>query len=267
MQLNQKLRADFLANASHELKTPIASLMGYIETLQTHAKDDPEAREKFLGIMHNQAERMERLINDLLSLRQIEQTAHIVPTGNADLNAAILAAIDSVAPISEKRGVKIDYKNHADNTQFLGKQDEAVQMCLNILSNAVKISEKGSSVNISLKSLTDWHAARAFAETRLGDTAQQRQIITATPSPLPCLQLTISDSGPGFARQHIPRIGERFYRVAGDLSSREKGTGLGLAIVKHIVKRHRGGLYVRSAEGEGTEFSVVLMQDDNSHKN
>jgi len=262
MQLNQKLRADFLANASHELKTPIASLMGYIETLQTHAKDDLKAREKFLAIMYNQAGRMERLINDLLSLRQIEQVAHIVPTGAGDLNAAVLAAIDSVTPISEKRGVKITYDNRAANASFRGKQDEAVQMCLNILSNAVKISPKDSAVHISLNSLNNWHAARAFENTQLGEDSHQRQIITAEPSPLPALKLTISDSGPGFERQHIPRIGERFYRVAGDLSSREKGTGLGLAIVKHIVKRHRGGLYVRSELGKGTEFSVVMMQTD-----
>jgi len=261
MQLNQQLRADFLANASHELKTPIASLMGYIETLQTHAKDDAKARTKFLGIMYSQAERMERLISDLLSLRQIEQVAHIVPTGTADMNAAVLAAIDSVTPISEKYGVTINYDNSAADTQFRGKEDEAVQMCLNIISNAVKISSKGSAVNIRLEPLTDWNVARAFENTQLGPDAHQRQIIAAAPSPLPCLRLIISDSGPGFERQHIPRIGERFYRVAGDLSSQEKGTGLGLAIVKHIVKRHRGGLYVRSEAGKGTEFSIVMMRN------
>ncbi len=264
MQLNQKLRADFLANASHELKTPIASLMGYIETLQTHAKDDPIAREKFLNIMYGQAERMQRLISDLLSLRQIEQVAHIIPTGAGDLDTAMLAAIDSVTPMSEKRCVKIDYDNKAGNTKFNGKQDEAVQMCLNILSNAVKISPMNSTVYVTLKSLDDWHDTRAFADTALDADAYQRHIITAPPSPLPCLRLTISDSGPGFAREHIPRIGERFYRIAGDLSSGEKGTGLGLAIVKHIVKRHRGGLYVRSKPGQGTEFSIIMMRGDNA---
>ena len=212
--------------------------------------------------MYDQAERMERLISDLLSLQQIEQVAHIIPTGDGDLNAAILAAIDSVTPISKKHGVKIEYTNNTANAKFQGKQDEAVQMCLNIISNAVKISSKASAVNIRLEPLTDWNVARAFENTQLGPDAHQRQIITAAPSPLPCLRLIISDSGPGFERQHIPRIGERFYRVAGDLSSQEKGTGLGLAIVKHIVKRHRGGLYVRSEAGKGTEFSIVLMRAD-----
>ncbi len=262
IQLNQKLRADFLANASHELKTPIASLMGYIETLQAHAKDDPDAREKFLGIMYEQAGRMERLISDLLSLRQIEQVSHIAPTGIADLNTAILSAIDSITPMSEKRGVKIHYNATTNQTSFRGNQDEAVQMCLNILGNAVKISPPDKNVNITLAALNDWHGARAFESSKLGTDAHQRQIIKLNPSPLPCLQLTISDNGPGFARQHIPRIGERFYRVAGDLSSREKGTGLGLAIVKHIVKRHRGGFYVCSQDGHGTEFSIVLMRAD-----
>lgn len=260
MQLNQKLRADFLANASHELKTPIASLMGYIETLQTHAKDDPKAREKFLGIMYSQAERMQRLISDLLSLRQIEQVAHIVPTGRGDLNMAILSAIDSITPLSAKRGVKIAYDNQAAHTEFRGKQDEAVQMCLNILSNAVKISPPDSTVQIRLSSHGDWHIGRAFEGSNLGEKAHRRQIIAAPPSPLPCLRLIISDDGPGFAREHIPRIGERFYRIAGDLSSAEKGTGLGLAIVKHIVKRHRGGLYLASLEGRGAEFTIVMMQ-------
>jgi len=235
IELGQKLRADFLANASHELKTPIASLMGYIETLQTHAKDDVKAREKFLGIMYNQAERMQRLINDLLSLRRIEQIEHIAPSETADLYLA---------------------------ARFRGKQDEAVQMCLNIISNAVKLSPRGSAVHIRLEGLEHWEASRAFEASQLGRGAHRRQIITAPPAKQPCLRLTISDNGPGFAREHMPRIGERFYRVAGDLSSQEKGTGLGLAIVKHIVKRHRGGLYLASQEGQGTEFSIILAQPE-----
>lgn len=257
---NQKLRADFLANASHELKTPIASLMGYIETLQTHAKNDPKAREKFLGIMYSQAERMQRLISDLLSLRQIEQVAHIVPTGHGNLNLAILSAIDSITPLSEKYGVKIAYDNQAARAEFRGNQDEAVQMCLNILSNAVKISPPDSIVQIRLDAPEDWHMDRAFEGSNLGAQAHRRQIITAPPAPLPCLRLIIADKGPGIAREHIPRIGERFYRIAGDLSSAEKGTGLGLAIVKHIIKRHRGGLYVASLEDSGTEFTIAMMQ-------
>lgn len=270
MQLNQKLRADFLANASHELKTPIASLMGYIETLQTHAKNDPEARETFLGIMYSQAERMQRLLNDLLSLRQIEQVEHIAPTGTADLNTAIRAAIDSVAPISQKHDVKIKYTKTADNTKFRGKQDEAVQMCLNLLSNAVKISAPQSTVHVTLTQRDNWNATRAaeaFSGSKLGENAYQRHIISAASSALPCLELRVSDRGPGFDRVHIPRIGERFYRVVGDLSSKEKGTGLGLAIVKHIVKRHRGGFYVRSLAGKGTEFTIIMMQPPaNSHE-
>ncbi|MEP1229788.1 MAG: ATP-binding protein [Litorimonas sp.] len=266
VQLNQKLRADFLANASHELKTPIASLMGYIETLQTHAKDDPKARKKFLAIMYEQAERMERLINDLLSLRQIEQAAHIIPTGTADLNLAVLSAIDSVAPMSDKRSVTIQYDTTVVDTQFRGNQDEAVQMCLNILSNALKISAPDSQVNITLTALNNWHDGQAFTHSKLNETAHQRRIVKLEDTSHPCLQLTISDTGPGFARQHIPRIGERFYRVVGDLSSHEKGTGLGLAIVKHIVKRHRGGFYIRSQKGQGTEFSIVIMNAESSDK-
>ena len=259
--INQKLRADFLANASHELKTPIASLLGYIETLQSHAKDDPQAREKFLKIMYSQAERMQRLIEDLLSLRQIEQSAHIMPSGIGDLHLAILSALDSITPMSTARGIKILYDNQAQDTTFMGRQDEAVQMCLNIISNAVKISPKGHAVNITLKIRRDWKDHYSFQDSQLSPLAHKRQIIAMPPSDQPVLHLTISDRGGGFAREHIPRIGERFYRVNQSTNyTHEKGTGLGLAIVKHIVKRHRGGFYLRSEEGVGSEFSVSLIQ-------
>ena len=257
--LGGQRRADFLANASHELKTPIASMLGYIETLRGHAKDDPEAQERFLGIMAQQAERMQRLIQDLLSLRRIEQDEHIAPTETADLDLSIRAAIESVAPLAESRNITLKYKKKKKSI-VPGHQDETIQLCLNLIENATKLSPPGETVYITLSYFEQWTPNVPFADGHLPETATTRVINPAPTSPLPLYTITISDSGPGFSRTHLPRIGERFYRVAGDLSSKEKGTGLGLAIVKHIARRHRAGLYVRSKEGLGTEFCLIYQE-------
>lgn len=257
--LGGQRRADFLANASHELKTPIASMLGYIETLRGHAKDDPEAQARFLGIMAQQAERMQRLIQDLLSLRRIEQDEHIAPTETADLDLSIRAAIESVAPLAQSRNVTLKYKKKKKSI-VPGHQDETIQICLNLIENATKLSPQGATVYITLSYFEQWTPSVPFADGQLPDTATTRVINPAPTSPLPLYTITISDSGPGFSRTHLPRVGERFYRVAGDLSSKEKGTGLGLAIVKHIARRHRAGLYVRSQEGLGTEFCIIYQE-------
>ena len=250
-------RADFLANASHELKTPVASLLGYIETLQGHAKDDPEAREKFLGIMQSQAERMQRLINDLLSLRRIEQVEHMAPDETADLSLAVSTAIEAVKPLADKRQVKITFPAARDKW-VTGHQDELVQLILNLLDNAVKISGPKTQINISLDHTDQWAAGQAFTGGDFSEAAANRRIVSPANVQQPFYVLKLRDQGPGFTREHLPRIGERFYRIAGDLSSQEKGTGLGLAIVKHITRRHRGGLLIQSAVDEGTEFTVLI---------
>jgi len=250
-------RADFLANASHELKTPIASVLGYIETLRGHAKDDPAARDKFLGIMQSQAERMQRLINDLLSLRRIEQIEHIAPSETADLYLAARAAIEAVEPLANKRKIEVRLKSKKKRL-VTGDQDELIQLVLNLLDNAVKISAKGTKVNISIDHVSRWSPGQAFADSGFSKDAASRRIVAPMRTDMAYYVLKLRDSGPGFSRKHLPRIGERFYRIAGDLSSKEKGTGLGLAIVKHISRRHRGGLLIESGLGEGTEFTVLV---------
>ncbi len=251
------LRADFLANASHELKTPIASLLGYIETLRGHAKDDPQARDQFLGIMQQQAERMQRLISDLLSLRRIEQTEHIAPMETSDIYLAARAAKEAVAPMAENRKVKTKYSG-PKSLPVIGAQDELVQLILNIVDNAVQMSPPGSKVLIEGSILSNWQPGDGFASDQLGPDSARRRIIEPPATGKDYAILRIRDSGPGFAREHLPRLTERFYRIAGDRSSREKGTGLGLAIVKHIILRHRGGLLIETAEGVGTEFVLLL---------
>ena len=254
-------QGDFLANASHELKTPVASLLGYIETLRGHAKDDPEAREKFLGIMQAQAERMQRLISDLLSLRQIEQSEHIAPSAAADIDAAIEVAIDTMSPLAQTRGVTVR-KTGLKTLQVKGDQDELVQLCLNIINNAVKMTPKGGEVSIDVNTTQQWRAQDFMGPHKddLSDSlVKNRQIVTPQPSELGYALMRFKDNGPGFAPQHIPRLGERFYRIAGDRSSKDKGTGLGLAIVKHIVLRHRGGLLV-SSTGTQSLSETLLME-------
>lgn len=275
--LAREKRADFLANASHELKTPIASLKGYIETLRGHAKDDPEARALFLGIMQDQTERMERLVTDLLSLRKIESSEHITPTSSADLREALETARAVLLPLAERKNVILNVKlPEKPEALIFGKTDECVQLALNLIENAIKLSSKGNTVDVSLDYLPTWTGEAFPPPARKG--AVLRRIVNRPPSPSPVWRIIISDSGPGFSRAHLPRIGERFYRVAGDLPAQEKGTGLGLAIVKHVTMRHHAGLFVQSAHRDdalrfgpetsqkirefGTTFSVVFTAID-----
>ena len=250
----ERMRADFLANASHELRTPLASLAGFVETLRTHAKDDPTAREKFLGIMAEQAARMGRLIDDLLSLSRIELNEHIAPEGVVDFGQVVQDVADAIRPLTAERGVSASVVVTGPGPlSVTGDRDQLVQVAQNLVENAVKYSAAGSAVAVELAQVATLEAARA-ASGREGwvslsllspDAASEQAFVV----------MRIHDAGPGMARQHLPRLSERFYRVAGQKSG---GTGLGLAIVKHIVNRHRGGILVESAEGQGTTFSVYL---------
>ena len=250
----ERMRADFLANASHELRTPLASLAGFVETLRTHARDDVEARDKFLGIMAQQASRMARLIDDLLSLSRIELNEHIAPQGVVDLVQAVRDVADASRPIVGERGVAVDITAPEGPAPVVADRDQIVQIIQNLLDNAVKYSPPGGRVRIALQSGVSLETARgpsrpgAVALSLLSpDVGESQSYIV----------LRIADDGRGIARQHLPRLSERFYRVEGQKSG---GTGLGLAIVKHVVNRHRGGILVESAEGEGTTFSVYLPE-------
>jgi len=246
-----------LANASHELKTPVASLLGYIETLNGHARDDEEARTMFLSIMQQQAERMQRLINDILSLRRIELSEHRAPTETAALYLAYLAAKESVAPMAKQSKIKIKY-NGPKELLVKGKQDELVQLVLNIIDNGVKMTKPGEIIQVSGENIVGWQPAEAFSQTPIADISAKRRIVSPPEPGASFAQLRIKDKGPGFKKEYLPRLSERFYRVVGDRSSQEKGTGLGLAIVKHIILRHRGGLLVETSEGVGTEFTILI---------
>jgi two-component system phosphate regulon sensor histidine kinase PhoR len=247
----ERMRADFLANASHELRTPLASLAGFVETLRTHAKDDAEARGRFLGIMAEQAGRMARLIDDLLSLSRIELNEHIPPAGVVDLAQTVRDVADASRPISAERQVAIDIQAPPGPALVAGDRDQLVQVVQNLLDNAMKYSPRGGVVRVTVEPAEALAAARA--STR--DGVALSLLSPDVEEPQGYVAVRIADTGTGIARQHLPRLSERFYRVGGQKSG---GTGLGLAIVKHVVNRHRGGFQVESAEGEGTTFSVYL---------
>jgi two-component system phosphate regulon sensor histidine kinase PhoR len=251
----ERTRADFLANASHELRTPLASLSGFIETLRGHAREDEGARDRFLGIMQVQAERMSQLINDLMSLSRIELNEHIAPAGEVDLVGAAMDVVDAVGPMARQKGVRIESDLPAGGRALVvGDRDQILQVIQNLVDNALKYSPEGGAVRIALELDSTVEAAiapRRPHSARLSlltpDHAQERYAV-----------LRVSDSGVGIAREHLPRLTERFYRVEGQKSGERMGTGLGLAIVKHIVNRHRGGLSVESVEGEGTMFTAYF---------
>lgn len=255
----EQMRADFVASASHELRTPLASLIGFIETLRGHAKDDPEAREKFLAIMQSQAERMQRLVADLMSLSRIELHEHMPPQGQTDLAAIAEDVIDSLRPLLESASAIVDYENLADEPLTLvGDRDELFQAIQNLVDNAVKYG--GESAMVKMK--TGRGAAPSISQDgevshRTGDTAGK------VAARLGCevndlVFVQVRDFGPGIERTDLPRLTERFYRVNIDRSKKSGGTGLGLAIVKHIINRHKGGLQVESRLAGGTAFSCYF---------
>ena len=231
-----EMRSDFIANASHELRTPLASVRGFIETLQGPARNDEAARDRFLQIMADQAERMTRLIDDLLLLSRVEEKANLKPTGRVELNDLISEVVISLAPFAEERRVTIAVDPSPAPLTALGDRDELFQVFHNLIENAVKYGREGGNVNVSLTHRTSGR----------GEAAVSRALIS------------IADNGPGIAPEHLPRLTERFYRVNTEHSRRIGGTGLGLAIVKHVLNRHQGELSVESVVGKGTTFRVAL---------
>ncbi|MBF0394790.1 MAG: PAS domain-containing sensor histidine kinase, partial [Alphaproteobacteria bacterium] len=236
----ERMRADFVANASHELRTPLASLLGFVETLRGPARDDAEARERFLAIMHEQGTRMARLIEDLLSLSRIEMNEHSQPRGEVDLDRVLALVVETLEMKARARGMRIALDVPDDLPPVTGDADELAQVFQNLIDNAVKYGAEGSVVEVTVG-----HAATA-------PPALIRRL------PAGIVSVTVRDHGDGIAREHIPRLTERFFRIDTARSRKMGGTGLGLAIVKHIVSRHRGVLAVDSEPGQGSVFTVHL---------
>lgn len=254
----EKARADFLANASHELRTPLTSLAGFIETMRGPAKDDPAAWDRFLEIMYNQTERMRRLIHDLLSLSRIELNEHRRPDQEVNLALVVAESVEAISPIAREKGLELELISSSDFAPVHAIRDELVQVLQNLLDNALKYTAPGTGVRVEVSSGLDLEQARTFAGRRW-TTASRISIVQSKPNPDDRFAvLRVSDQGEGIGRQHLPRLGERFYRIDEGRDRLVGGTGLGLAIVKHIVARHRGGLMVESDEGHGSAFGVWL---------
>ena len=230
---SEEMRADFIANASHELRTPLASIIGYIETLQGHAKDDPQAQERFLGIMSKQADRMNRLVEDLMSLSRIEMNAHLLPEEACDIHSIVLEVRAALEPVAEKADVLVEARLVPGMKMVVGDHDQLVQVATNLIDNAIKYGG--------------------------GDTVR---IFEAKPNEKypRMVGITVADKGPGINRDHLHRLTERFYRTNVAQSRNSGGTGLGLAIVKHILNRHGGELQIESQEGEGSKFTFWVPE-------
>ncbi|WP_237215107.1 sensor histidine kinase, partial [Falsiroseomonas oryziterrae] len=232
----ERTRADFVANASHELRTPLASLIGFVDTLRGPARDDAEARARFLGIMAEQGERMRRLIDDLLGLSRIEITEHQPPTGRVDLAALAAAEAEAMAPILAARRITLERDLAEGTVAAPADAEQLAQVLRNLLENAARYGRDGGTIRLSVAPAAQGGAWPARAG----------------------VVLSVGDDGPGIAKEHIPRLTERFYRVDRGRSRSAGGTGLGLAIVKHIVNRHRGQLLIESEPGAGSKFHVWL---------
>lgn len=230
-----RMRADFIANASHELRTPLASVTGFIETLRGPARDDAEARERFLEIMQAQTARMARLIDDLLSLSRIEMKPYARGDELIDLAGLVSGLADALRHLAEDSGVELCIASPDQQLLVPGNRDELIQVFENLLENACKYGQSGGRVDVT------------FSRVETG--------------PHPEAVVTIRDYGPGIAEEHIPRVTERFYRVEAETTRARRGTGLGLSIVKHILTRHDGRLVITSKLGKGSAFSVHLPLD------
>ena len=229
----EQMRADFVANASHELRTPLASLSGFVDTLQGSAREDANARGRFLAIMKTQASRMARLIEDLLSLSRVELIEHMHPDTPVDLLPVVRQVVDGLQTLATDRNVEIAIAPPAAPVIVPGDRDELTRVFENLVENALKYGAAGKRVDI------------AFSPATASDGA-------------PEVLVAIRDYGPGIAAEHLPRLTERFYRVDVTQSRAEGGTGLGLSLVKHILNRHRGKLTIDSEAGKGAVFTARL---------
>ena len=245
----ERLRSDFIANVSHELKTPLATLTGFIETLRGPAKGDLDAHERFLGIMHEQAGRMSRLVADLLSLSRIELNEHARPSGGVELSDVIGRVANALSLRAAERNMKIELPGGSMG-RAIGDAEELTQVFQNLIDNAIKYGRPGTAVTVSA--------------TRIADPVEIKAHLPGLRRAKAMIAVAVADRGEGIAREHIPRLTERFYRIDAARSRDLGGTGLGLAIVKHVVNRHRGSLEIESVPGEGSTFTVYLPAEEAS---
>ncbi|RJE81453.1 cell wall metabolism sensor histidine kinase WalK [Paracoccus sp. JM45] len=233
----EQMRRDFVANVSHELKTPLTAMIGFIDTLRGPARDDARARDRFLNIMEREAGRMNRLISDLLSLSRVQAEERRRPSGKVDLAALVRNVVPMMMPVAEAADVRILTEGLDTKIRLPGDPDQLTQVFQNLIENAIKYGGTGGEVRVSITRLTYEPLLRG-----------------------PGWAVAVQDSGEGIEEQHLPRLTERFYRVDTHRARTQGGTGLGLSIVKHIINRHRGRLRIESTRGQGSRFTVILPE-------
>ncbi len=232
------IRRDFIANISHELRTPLTGLTGFIETLKTSARDDPEARARFLDIMEMEAQRMGRMVSDLLSLSRVEADERVRPRVEADLAAIVRSVVATLEGKLKAANLKVELVGTKDPAIVLGDRDQLIQLFLNLIENAIKYGGADRTIHVSIQH------------------EQHDRMLRK-----PAIRVDVRDEGSGIDPLHLPRLTERFYRIDDHRSREMGGTGLGLAIVKHIINRHRGRLKINSEQGVGSIFSVIIPSE------
>ncbi len=254
----ERMRTDFIANASHELRTPLTSMTGFIETLQGHAKDDPDAQDRFLSVMAAQAERMLRLVEDLIGLSAIELNELNLPSERVDLGSLAGSVCESLLPLAQKNGATLNCAFGDTLIEVAGDRHELFRLLQNLCENAIKYGgdpgTDAATVTIEMGSGVPPLTPRAI---RAGEAPAQIAV-RADITEQDLVWVRVTDNGAGIDRSDLPRLTERFYRVNPELSRTKGGTGLGLAIVKHILQRHRAGLQIESVPGEGASFTCVF---------
>lgn len=230
---SEKLRSDFVANVSHELKTPLVSIKGFLETISSSAKDDPAAQQKFIKIMQEQADKMEILISDLMSLSRIEMQEHVQPNSKVNINEIFESLERMPNKLAEKKCLDIKIVKNDTIPLVRGDYDKISEVVQNLYDNAIKYTKDHSVVELFLHKNED-------------------KLLKGSVS------IHVKDQGIGIPKDEIHRVTERFFRTANAKKNLIQGTGLGLAIVKHIINQHRGDLEINSRLNEGTEFIVHL---------
>tara|TARA_B100002051_G_scaffold41081_1_gene35400 strand:+ start:1096 stop:2259 length:1164 start_codon:yes stop_codon:yes gene_type:complete len=223
-----KLKTSFVSNVSHELRTPLASILGLIETIEGPAKNDEKKKHEFFLTIKSEAERMHRLVNDLLSLSRVEESQFQLPNEKIDLIACVESALDAIGVIADKKKIVISFEKPPNPIYIRGNMDQVIEVFANLLDNAVAYSSDGSKVSLKYETLAEYE------------------------------KISVCDEGIGIATDDLTRVTERFYRTQQSVKLRKNSSGLGLAIVKHIISRHEGNFEISSALGQGSEFSVSL---------
>ncbi|GIR43111.1 MAG: two-component sensor histidine kinase [Ectothiorhodospiraceae bacterium] len=229
-KIAEKLKSEFVSNVSHELKTPLTAIMGFIETINGPAKNDVEQKEKFLKIIQVEAERMQRLVNDTLSLTRVEESEYQTPNERVSLWYCANSACDSVQTLADKKNIKISFQKEYQKDEFFikGNADQITEVFENLLDNAITYSKDDTNITI------------AFSEKEEN------------------IEFKIIDQGHGIPKDDIVRVSERFFRSKTANMYKKNSSGLGLAIVKHIINRHAGSLLIESTEGKGSTFTITL---------